>query len=87
MDQESIDGFVEWQQVQHPTLGTVEVGGFAPYATNNPPAGSLAELGQSHAEFAVYLTSLFAEVRIADVEVVDHGGGVFEINAEIENAG
>lgn len=87
MDQQNVDGFVDWQEFQHPTLGTVEIGGFAPYATNNPPAEALAELGESHAEFAVYLTSLFAEVRIAEVEVINHGGGVFEINAEIENAG
>ncbi len=87
MDQQNVDGFVDWQEFQHPTLGTVEIGGFAPYATNNPPAEALAELGESHAEFAVYLTSLFAAVRIAEVEVINHGGGVFEINAEIENAG
>ena len=87
MDAEGIDGFVDWVEFQHPTLGVVELGGFRPYAVNNPPAARLAALGESHAEFAVYLASLFARVSIASTEVTNHGGGVFEIEAEIENAG
>jgi hypothetical protein len=87
MDAEEIDGFVDWTEFQHPTLGTVEIGGFSPYASNNPPASGLVALGESHAQFAVHLASLFANVSIADVEVTDHGGGVFEIKAEIENSG
>jgi hypothetical protein len=87
MDQQDVAGFVDWQGIEHPTLGTVEIGGFAPYAATNPPATQLAELGDTHAKFAVYLASLFAEVRIVDVEVINHGGGVFEINADVENAG
>ncbi len=87
MDENEVDGFVDWQEYQHPTLGTVEIGGFKPYATSNPPASALAELGESHGEFAVYLASQLPQVRIADVQVTNHGGGVFEIEAEIENAG
>ena len=87
MDAEGIDGFVDWTEFQHPTLGAVEIGGFKRYTTGNPPASELAALGESHAKFAVYLLSLFADVSIADVEVVNHSGGVFEIKAEIENSG
>jgi hypothetical protein len=87
MDENEIDGFVEWQSVDHPDLGEVEVGGFRPYVTTNPPAAELAALGESHAKFAVYLMSLFAEVRIAETQVTSHGAGVFEVKAEIENVG
>jgi len=87
MDAEGIDGFVDWTEYQHPTLGSVEIGGFSPYALTNPPASMLDSLGELHAKFAVYLTSLFARVRIADVRVTNHGGGVFEVEAEIENSG
>ncbi len=87
MDDEGIDGFVDWTEFQHPTLGTVEIGGFKPYTFSNPPAAALQDLGESHARFVVYLTSLFASVSIADIEVSNHGGGVFEIKAEIENSG
>ena len=87
MDAENVDGFVEWTEFEHPTLGNVEIGGFEPYAIMNPPTAELAALSESHARFAVYLTSLFADVQIADVEVSNHGGGVFEIRAQVENAG
>jgi len=87
IDENEIDGFVDWQTFDHPELGEVEIGGFKPYVTTNPPAAELGALGESHAEFAVYLMSLFAEVRIAKTEVTSHGAGVFEIKAEVENTG
>jgi len=87
MDAEKIDGFVKWTKTNHPDLGEVEVGGFKPYATTNPPAAKIAELGGSHAKFALYLSSLFARVKVAKIEAVDHGGGIFRVKAEVENAG
>ncbi|MFC1575855.1 hypothetical protein ACFL5A_04355, partial [Gemmatimonadota bacterium] len=35
-----IDAFVDWSTFQHPDLGEVEIGGFIPYATTNPPRGA-----------------------------------------------
>jgi hypothetical protein len=87
MDEDEIDGFVDWQAFDHPQLGAVEIGGFKPYVTTNPPADELDALGESHAEFAVYLMSLFARVRIAKTEVTSHGAGIFEVKAEVENTG
>jgi hypothetical protein len=87
MDAEKIDGFVKWTGVKHPEFGEVEVGGFKPYAVTNPPAAKLAELGAGHAKFALYLASLFPRVKVAALEAVGHGGGIFRLKAEIENAG
>ncbi|MGD8726589.1 MAG: M14 family metallopeptidase [Gemmatimonadales bacterium] len=87
MDQEGVDGFVEWETFDHPDLGEVEIGGFKPYVTVNPPAAELPSLGESHAAFAVYLMSLFADVGIASTEVTSHGAGVFEVKAVIQNTG
>ncbi|MBP1660093.1 MAG: peptidase carboxypeptidase [Candidatus Aminicenantes bacterium] len=87
LDAEKIDGFVKWAKVRHPELGEVEVGGFKPYAVANPPAGKLAELGLSHAKFAVHLSGLFAQVKVASLEAAAHGGGLYRIKAEVENAG
>lgn len=87
MDDEGIDGFVNWTKYSHPDLGEVEIGGFKPYAVTNPPAARIASLGASHAEFAVYLSSLYAKVKIAETEVTDHGGGIFRIKAVVENVG
>ena len=87
LDAEKIDGFVSWTSAKHPEFGEVEIGGFKPYAVTNPPAAKLAELGASHAKFAVYLASLFPRVQVAAFEAAGHGGGIFRLKAEIENAG
>lgn len=87
MDADKIDGFVKWTPFKHPTLGDVEIGGFKPYLTTNPPAAKIAELGASHAKFALYLSSLFSKVKIAKTEVTALGAGLFRIKADIENAG
>ena len=87
MDAEKIDGFVKWTKTNHPDLGEVEIGGFKPYAVTNPPAGKIAELGGAHAKFALYLASLFPRVKVAKIEAVNHGGGIFRVKAEVENAG
>lgn len=81
------DGFIDWTPFKHPTLGAVEIGGFKPYAVTNPPASQIDALGKSHAAFAVYLTTLFPKIAIADVGVTTIGGGLYRITAEIENAG
>ena len=87
MDKEKIEGFVPWTKFQHPDLGEVEIGGFKPYMTVNPPAAKIAELGKTHADFVVYLTSLFPGVKIAKLEAANLGGGLFRIKAEVENSG
>jgi hypothetical protein len=86
-DTEKIDGFAAWSAFKHPELGDVEIGGFKPYALVNPPAAKIAEIGASHAKFALYLPSLFPRLKIAKMEVVSHGGGLFRIRAEVENSG
>lgn len=87
LDTEKIDGFVSWTEFKHPELGDVEIGGFKPYVIINPPAAKIPEIGASQAKFAVYLSSLFPKVKIAKTEVINHGGGLFRVKAEVENAG
>jgi hypothetical protein len=87
MDANDIDGFAVWSAYDHPELGAVEIGGFKPYQAVNPPASVIAELGPKQGAFVAHLATLFADVQIADTEVISEGGGIFRIKAEIENAG
>ena len=87
LDKNNKDGFVDWQKVDHPEFGEVEVGGFSPYAVNNPPVAEIAALGEAHGKFVAWLSGLYANVKIAKTEVVNHGGGIFIIKAEVENNG
>jgi hypothetical protein len=87
MDTEKIDGFVKWTPFKHPSLGDVEIGGFKPYETVNPPADRIPELAAGHAKFAMYLSSLFPHLKIARTEVTSHGAGLYRIKAQIVNTG
>ena len=83
----NIDVFADWTSFQHPELGEVEIGGFLPYVTQNPPAEQLPELGEKHGEFLVEVAGMLPEVHIAETEVTAHGGGVFTVTVEVENTG
>jgi len=87
LDSAGVDAFVPWMPFTHPELGPVEIGGFRPYAVTNPPPADLAELGRKHGAFTVKLAAMLPRVRIADTKVTSHGGGVFTVTVEVENAG
>jgi len=82
-----VDAFVDWTPFDHPDLGQVEIGGFRPYNTTNPPAAALPDLGRAHGEFTARLASMLPRVRFADSEVTNHGGGVFTVSVTVENSG
>jgi hypothetical protein len=87
MDAEKVDGFIAWSPFTHATLGAVEIGGFRPYVLSNPAPAKIAELGKSHTEFVVYLSSLFPRVAIVDAGVRSLGGGLYRVTAHVENSG
>ena len=87
MDAEKVDGFIDWTPFKHPTLGEVEIGGFRPYATSNPGAARIAELGKSHTEFVTYISGILPKVAIANTSVTSLGGGLYRVKAEVENTG
>jgi len=87
LESAGVDAFADWTSYAHPTLGDLEIGGFLPYVTSNPPFEQVAELGTKHGEFLVKLAGMLPRVRIADTKVEAHGGGVFTVTVEVENAG
>ena len=80
-------GFVNWTKVNHKQLGEVEVGGFVPYLRVNPPADAIADLSKSHAEFAVYLASQFAEITMDEPEVEKLSSNLFRLKIKVHNQG
>jgi hypothetical protein len=87
LDSAGVDAFEDWTDFQHPELGEVEIGGFLPYVTHNPPADQLPELGRKHGEFLVKLAEMLPRARIAEAKVEARGGGVFAVTVEVENGG
>jgi len=86
-EQAGIDGFVDWQPFDHPTLGKVEVGGFMPGVKINPPAEDLDELAGKHMAFVHKVLEAKPEVEILGPEVTDLGGGLYEVRVSIVNNG
>lgn len=84
-DEAGIDGFVEWTEAEHPTLGTVEVGGFRPNARVNPPTSEIRGLAESHARFAVWLGQQLPRLEVVETSVEARGDNVFLVTATIQN--
>ena len=86
-EQAGIEGFVDWQPYDHPTLGKVEIGGFISGAKINPPATDLDELASKHTEFAAKLLGAKPEVEVLGPEIEDLGGGLYEVRIALVNNG
>lgn len=80
-------GFVPWKAFAHPTLGDVEIGGFAPLAKTNPPAALLADLTARHAKAVADLAGRLPRLAWTGAKAIPLGGGVFEIKATLVNEG
>ncbi len=86
---EGIDGFIDWQPVEHPDFPDqkVEVGGFRPYYRWNPPAAELDALAEKHHAFLTELVERLPRLELAELEAEDLGHGVWRITATVSNAG
>ncbi len=80
-------GFIPWTKFNHKQLGEVEIGGFQPFLRINPPAEQIPTLSKSHAEFALYLASQFAEITMDTPEVKKLSSSLFELKIKIHNKG
>jgi hypothetical protein len=78
--------FLPWKKMKHPDLGLeVEVGGFAPFATIEPPAAEGEEIASGSLELLKALAEMLPRTRIADCKAKDLGAGVWEIEASLAN--
>jgi len=79
--------FVDWEPYTHPTLGEVEIGGFRPYAVVNPDGAEIPALGAAHGEFIARLGGMLPRVRFVEASAESIGGGLWKVDAVVENAG
>ncbi len=79
--------FVDWEPFSHPTLGEVEIGGFRPYMAVNPSPELIPELGATHGEFIARLGGMLPNVRFVEASAEAIGGGLWKVDATVENAG
>ena len=88
-EQNGIDGFVDWQPIEHPDFPDrkVEVGGFKPFLRDNPPADQIDPLAQKHWEFVRQLVDVFPRLTIPKVKTEPLGSGVWRVTAAVVNEG
>ena len=80
-------GFVDWKPFDHPTLGKVEIGGFAPGFQMNPPEDQLAELAEKQTAFVVELIAQRPKLSIEGPDVMKLASGLYEIRLAVVNDG
>jgi len=80
-------GFVEWTEYDHPDLGKVEIGGFAPFIDINPPAEMLDSILDINVPWVFKLVEKMPELAIADYKIESKGAGVYSLEVWIENKG
>jgi hypothetical protein len=77
--------FVPWKPFQHPELGAVEIGGFAPFARSEPPTGEWNGIAKKELDFLLSLAADLPRIEIQELEARAQGPGLVEIEAVVAN--
>jgi hypothetical protein len=83
--EEGVTRFLPWTPFQHPELGAIDIGGFAPYGTIEPPAARRAELAREQLGLVLALDEMLARVTIEDAHIREIAPGLIEVRAVIVN--
>lgn len=79
--------FHDWEEHEHPQLGTVEVGGWDPVLWSNPPKAELGAVAHDITEFALAVAEWRPDVRVSALGATAVGDDLYALRAEIENRG
>ncbi len=85
--EKKIDGFVNWQAIEHPDFAgkKVEIGGFKPYVLINPPATELDALTDKHLKWLGDVAELLPRIEISETKVAPLGAGVYRVTVAVSN--
>lgn len=89
MQAAGVDGFVDWQPVDDPDFPdqVVEVGGFKPYVSLNPPASELDGLASMHLDYLKQLAGLLPKLEFTSVKSTELGDGLYQVDVTVSNLG
>lgn len=81
--------FVDWSVIKHPDFPNqnVEVGGFAPYALNNPPVNFLEETAIKHGLFVEELLTAMPKIETNVPEIKKINDNLYRITIKVANKG
>jgi len=83
------EALIEWQSVEHPDFPNqrVEVGGYQPFASTNPPTKMIEQITTKQANFLTRAAQRLPRIGIRKIESRYLGRSVYEIEIQIENTG
>ncbi len=88
VDENTVDGFVDWYPYEHPQLGPVELGGWNSSAVfRNPPDHLLEAEVAPHTDLAIFQALTSPELRLRETLVESVGDGAWRVRVVVENAG
>lgn len=79
------DAFTPWTEVDHPTLGKVEVGGMRKYIGRIPPSFLLEEELHRNMAFTLWHAYELPVLEVSEITTKSLGGGLTEVRASIVN--
>jgi len=77
--------YVEWHEVEHPTYGTVEVGGSMKMSGRTPPAFMIEEMIHRNAVFCLFHARQMPKIEVASLQVEELAGGAKAVTLVISN--
>ncbi len=78
-------GFVEWETYDHPTLGSVEIGGFVPFLGTTPPYDWADSLLNLQVPWILKLAGELPDLHIDEVKSSPKGNGLYQLDIWVEN--
>jgi hypothetical protein len=79
------DGFVPWEEYEHPTYGKIEIGGRKKQWGRVPPSFLLEEELHRNMAFTLYHADMMPLLQISNVKVEMLGESLFKVWVTIEN--
>jgi murein tripeptide amidase MpaA len=80
-------GFANWERVNHPQLGPVDIGGIKKFVMNNPPPHLLEDECKKVFMFPLIFASLLPFIRISSLSANLIENDIYGIQATVENNG
>ncbi|MFM7259793.1 MAG: M14 family zinc carboxypeptidase [bacterium] len=80
-------GFRPWTTFPHPTLGDVEIGGFAPFFRESPNAEQAATLAKASSAFVTALADRQPKLEVSDPRCTVLADGLVRVELRITNTG
>jgi len=81
------DAWLEWTPNDHPSLGSVEIGGVKPFMNLAPDYNEIQDLLDAQLPFVLELSEMLPQIAIDSVSVQERATGVYVVDAWVSNRG